>query len=389
MRKSWADASRAADVRHAARSWREAEAIDAATLAAIDAAYPDPRPVLSPAWRVLIFVLVSVAANSVFFGAVELIHLTAQPLHWILFGALLAASTEALRGSRFAGNGSDAATSFWAILYALFGLGLHLLRRSDRDFEETLTVMLVGALLLFGAACFRWGYSAYGAIGTVALYGLLARFPAGRLAWLLVALILIAASVGRLDRLALAPPHRRAWGGVLAVSALALYAAVNRYSVDRRLVESLQEFSRPGAAPTTIVGVLSSGATALLPVLFLAWGIRARRTLVLYLGLVFTALSLVTLRHYVYLAPLWALLSAAGAALILGALWLNRYLRMRGGELGGFTAAPIFGTKRGQTLQAAAFVAGFANAPSPGNADRGDLSTGGGRFGGGGATGDF
>jgi hypothetical protein len=391
MRRRWAEHAHTAEVRDAARSWREAGAINAPTLAAIEAAHPDPRPALSPAWKVLIFFLVTVAVYSVSFGAVELFHLkNVQPVFLgLLFGALLAASTEVLRGSRFAGNGSDAAASFWAIVFLLEGFALQVLREPNRDYERMLTFLPLAAALLFGAACVHWGYSAYGVLAAMALFGLLGRFPAGRLAWILVAGFLIAATFRRLDRAALTPPHRRALAGVFAVSALSLYAAVNRYSVDQRLVESLQEVSQSGTAPSAIIRILSSVATALLPVVFLAWGIRARRTLVLDLGLVFTALSLVTLRQYVYLGPLWALLSAAGAALILGALWLNRYLRMRGGERRGFTAAPIFGGKRGHTLQAAAFVAGFANAPSPAGADRGDLSTGGGRFGGGGATGDF
>jgi hypothetical protein len=373
-------------VRDAARSWREAGAIDAATLAAIENAYPDSRPALSPAWKVLIFFLVTVAVYSVHFGVVELFHLKMQPVHGLLFGALLAASTEVLRGSRFAGNGSDAATSFWAIVFLLEGFGLQVLR--EPNYDRMITLLLLAAALLFGTAGVHWGYSAYGVLAAMALFGLLGRFPAGRLGWILVAGILIVAAFRRLDRAALAPPHRRAWAGIFAVSALALYAAVNRYSLDQRWIEALQETSPPIAIPSLALRILSSVATALLPVIFLAWGIRARRTLILDLALVFTALSLVTLRQYVHLAPLWALLSAAGAALILGALWLNRHLRSRGGERGGFMAAPIYDTRRGQTLEAAAFVVGFADASSA-RPDRGDLSTGGGRFGGGGATGDF
>lgn len=391
MRSRWAEQTRAAEVRDAARSWREAGAIDAATLAAIEAAHPDSRPAPSPAWKVLIFFLVTVAVYSVTFGVVELFHLDVQPVFLgLLFGTLFAASTEALRGSRFAGNGSDAAASFWAIVFLLEGFALQVFHEPNRGYERMLTLLPLAAALLFGAACVHWGYSAYGLLAATALFGLLGRFPGGRLGWILVAGFLIAATFRRLDRAALAPPHRRALAGVFAVSALALYAAVNRYSVDRRLVDSLQELSRQGTAPSAIVRIFSSVATALLPLLFLAWGIRARRTLVLDLGVVFAALSLVTLRQYVRLAPLWALLSAAGAALILGALWLNRYLRRGpGGERGGFTAAPLFSARRAETLQTAAVLAGFTSSPAAGRGESGDLSTNGGRFGGGGATGDF
>ncbi len=125
-----------------------------------------------------------------------------------------------------------------------------------------------------------------------------------------------------------------------------------------------------------------------MPIVFLAWGVRTRRTLLIDLGLVFAAASLATLRFYVHLAPLWALLTVAGTALVLGALGLNRFLR-RGsnGERNGFTAAPLFSGRRAETLQTAAVVAGFASAPA--RAREGELAPGGGRFGGGGASGDF
>src|SRR5262249_13171781 len=57
------------------------------------------------------------------------------------------------------------------------------------------------------------------------------------------------------------------------------------------------------------------------------WGLRSRRTLVLDTGLVLAALSLVTLRFYVHLAPLWILLAVPGWALVLLALGLHRWLR--------------------------------------------------------------
>ncbi len=140
--------------------------------------------------------------------------------------------------------------------------------------------------------------------------------------------------------------------------------------------------------------MLSTAATALLPPAFVAWGIRTRRTLILDLGLAFAAASLVTLRYYVHLAPLWLLVTLAGGALILGSLWLNRWLRGApggAGERNGFTAAPLF-SGRGETLQAAAVLAAFTAPPAAVSASPprdGGFTPGGGRFGGGGSSADF
>ena len=325
-----------------------------------------------------------------FFGVLELMRLE-SPVSVILFGALLAAATELLRGSRFAGNGSDAAVSFWAIAYLLVGAGLQWSEGRGAG-DRLFTLLLALAAVLFAAACAHWGYSGVRALAAAALFGLLGRFPAGRLWWVLAAVILMAAAYRGLDRAALAPPHRRALAGVFAVSAAALYAAVNRYSLDRRWIEALRERSSEGTAPSDALRILSALLTVLVPAAFLIWGTRTRRTLPLDLGLVFGAASLVTLRYYVHLAPLWALLSLAGAALVLGALYVHRFLRRGpGAARGGFTADPLFSGRRAERVQAAAVLAGFTpgSSPAAGRAESGGLNTGGGGFGGGGASGEY
>ena len=393
MRRAWSDAARVAEVREAARAWRDAGAIDAATLETIEAAYPEPRPRLSPAWKALIFFLLTVALNAVFFGFLSVTRIESAGIV-LFFGALLVAAAEWLRGSRFAGNGSDASASFWAIVYLLFGLGW-LYSQGKPNEEAMVTLLLASAVALFAAACVRWGFAAYGTLAAVALFGFLARLPGGRAWWLIAGAALLALAYRSLDRSALAPPHRNAAAGAFAVAAIALYLAANRCSVDFQWIEALRaNGSSSGRVPEGL-RLLSSAATALLPVAFVAWGLRARRTLILDLGLVFAAASLVTLRFYVHLAPVWLLLVLAGAALVLGSLWLNRWLRTgSGGERAGFSAAPLFSGRR-ESLQAAAVVAGFTGpaahapataAPTP---PSGDLSTGGGRFGGGGASGEF
>jgi hypothetical protein len=387
MRQARADASRITEVRNAARAWRQSEAIDAATLGAIEEAYPSGRAPLSRAWIILIFVLVTVAIHALFFAAARLSGGDGGSFRWLFFGGILVAATEFLTRSRFAGNGSDAATSFWACVYGIVGSGL-LLRSTPRGLDGALTLALLVASVSFTAACWRWGYEAYGGIGAAALFLLLARFPGARLTWILAGTAVVAVAARRLDRAALAPPHRRGFAAALAVSAIALYAAVNRFSLDRGMIETLGSSSPPAPASAAARG-LANALTALLPLVLVAWGIRARRLLVLNVGIALGALSLATLREYVPLAPPWAWLLVGGAALVFGALALNRALRRApGAERRGFTALPLYGAKRGEGLQAAAILVGFtpgARAP----ADPGKLSPGGGRYGGGGATGSI
>jgi hypothetical protein len=131
--------------------------------------------------------------------------------------------------------------------------------------------------------------------------------------------------------------------------------------------------------------MLSALATAAFPLAVLIWGARSRRMFVLDTGIVLAALSLVTLRHYVHLAPLWAILTLSGAALVVLALAVERALRRApGGEIAGFTADPLFADeRRQQALQIVPVVAAFT-APASVPEEKGFVG-GGGRFGGGGA----
>jgi uncharacterized membrane protein len=68
MRAAWIAAERLAEVREAARDWKDAGVIDAATLTAIEEEYPQTRLELARAWKVLIFVLISAAVIGVHFA---------------------------------------------------------------------------------------------------------------------------------------------------------------------------------------------------------------------------------------------------------------------------------------------------------------------------------
>jgi hypothetical protein len=384
MRAGWIAAERAAEVRRAARDWKDAGVIDSATLAATEAEYPLNRLELATAWKVLIFVLVSAAVIGVHFAVFGLDDKGASG-RFLATGLVLAAATELLRGSRLGGTGSDAATSFWAVVFLVVAYGVFLDAESGR---EAMTATLGVAVLAWALACWRWGFSVYGAFAAIAAYLVLARLAGASLWWGVggAALCIVAARLSNHARLA--PSRRRAFAGVFVVSALALYASVNVYSVETRLVERIGgwwEGSRwiDGSRAT---GFLFVAATAILPIAFVVWGILARRRLVLDTGALLAALSVLTLYHYV---PFGAVsIIAFGLSLIGVAVWLNRLLtRAPGGERRGFTASPLLSSESEAAGPAAALVAATV-APSVDHSER-TFSAGGGRSGGGGATGTF
>jgi len=255
-----------------------------------------------------------------------------------------------------------------------------------RGTEAALTAALLVAAVAFAAAGWRWGYPAEVAIGAITFFLFLARLPGGRWGWVLAGLVVAAASWPARTRRSLPPPMRGAASAVFVVAVAAIYAAVNRYSVDQHAIEAMARGASFSPSPASaVLAALSTVATGLVPVALIVGGVRRRQTLVLDLGIVFAALSLVTLRHYVHLAPLWVVLTLAGAALVVLALAVERALRHApGGEIAGFTADPLFADERRQhALQIVPVVAAFTAAPGPAAADKGIGA--GGRFGGGGA----
>ena len=132
-------------------------------------------------------------------------------------------------------------------------------------------------------------------------------------------------------------------------------------------------------------------ATAVLPLGVLAWGWRSRRTVLLDAGIVLVALSLVTLRYYVHIAPLWIVLLVSGATLVALALAVERALRrVPGSERAGFTTDALFSDDRGQRLLQVVAVAGTLTpaAAAAASAEKGFVP-GGGASGGAGASDRF
>jgi uncharacterized membrane protein YgcG len=384
VRAAWVRAERDGEVRQAARSWREADAIDGAALSAIEALYPAVwcKPALL--WDVLLFFFVTLFVGALLASLAIAHHVEATA--FLLAGGLAFAADRLRRSTSTVGAAAGGAAAFWSVVCLLIGTAEEMTRRAP-----TWTLLLLVGAVAWAAAAWRWGYPSFAILAAVFLFLLLARFPPGRGLWLALGAALAGVCVPLLDRPALAPSHRRGAAAVLTVSLAAAYAAVNLYALDHRLIEkeSAAGWSSPDA-PAAALRVLAAILTAVFPLFILTWGIRSRRTLLLDAGIVSAALSIATLRFYVHIAPLWTILSVAGCSLIFVALGVHRWLaRSPGRRRGGFTADPLFEDKeKQQTLGAlgALSLSPEARSVSP---EQGRFSGGGGGFGGGGSSGTF
>ncbi len=170
---------------------------------------------------------------------------------------------------------------------------------------------------------------------------------------------------------------------------VAFYLAVHLGSWDYGWLEWLVDLRSGRVSRPVSLRPLSILATALVPLVVLGFGVVTRRVLLMDLGVVLGAASLVTLRFYVHVAPLWLVLVAVGSAALLAALGVRRLLASGAArERGGFTAEPLFEDARRRA--GAEVVGALATlAPEAAPAQERPLERGGGRFGGGGATSEF
>ncbi len=390
MRRAWADATRSDEVRDAARGWGHAKAIDEATRSAIEAAYPASRVELHKAWKVFVFLLACVALGGIFAGAFQSFGDLKAPV--TAYAIVLLIATDVIRGSRISGSGADAATSFLGVSFLLGAMALFL-DKARVDPAGMLEILLAAATIVGGLAAWRWGFPFYAAAAAVATFILLGRMAWARTAWVVAAILLLILTWRLRDRPSIAPPHRRSLESLFAVSAAALYAAINLFSVDERWIERIRF---PGLRSSLQVPPVSPGvrfaaiaATALFPIVFFAWGVRARRRLLLIIGLVAAALSAATWRYYVPIGPRWFWLTACGAVLIGAALWAHRRLRdSPGGAWRGFTAAPLY-TGPDEGISPIGALGAHVLSTAPAEPERTGFTGGGGSYGGGGATGGY
>ena len=381
---------RAAAVRGAARLWRQAGLIDGRTEEAIEGGFPDPRVRPSAVWRVLTFLLVTV----IVLGALLALALSgvreakgAALVCLLVGGACVAAAEFQERSPRLARRGGAGATGFWAgaLLTAAAGLffGEVLRLRGELGFEVTLAV----SVLVWGAASWRWGGAVYALFSSLVLLVLLTRLPHARLLWAAFGIGLAFLASRHLDDRSWPPPHRESAAVLLVVALAAVYAATNVWSVEAWMLEGLRRdfsWTEPRRAWLAAAAV----ATAAIPFAVLAWGIRSRRTFLIDTGALFLIVSAITFRHYVRIAPLWAVLAGAGAILLCLALALERWLSGgEGKERGGFTAEPLFSDEtKARLLQVVPVAATLSPSAPPAEVPDRTFTPGGGSFGGGGAS---
>jgi MFS family permease len=393
VRADVAEADRRYEVREAARSWQRAAAVDEETRKKIDAAFPDDRNRLGPVFRVLVFGFSLVVLQSAM-GIAGLVFAAAgesvAAFVFFLFGLGLAGLTEAQLGSlKRRQGGTEAATAFLAVVL-IIGTLLWLISHSSKPGDRVLvdTALILTAIVL-GAAAWRWGYSIFAVVAAICVFVLLARGPFGRLVWMVLPLALAPALLRVADSARMAPSHRRSCEAIALVALVFLYLAVHVGSWDLGVVEMLNGFFDHIERPPSPMRTFCAVATALVPLSTVAWGIGTRRRSLIGLGFVGVLASLVTLRIYVHVAPLWVALIGGGAIAIGLALLVRRYLDSGPAqERHGFTAEAVFTDPEGRSaLEVAASVATFTPAarpvPQPG------FEGGGGRSGGGGASGEF
>jgi hypothetical protein len=392
MRREWAASERVEEVRAAAEGWKRAGAIDEGTFEEISRRYPEPRPVPADLWRALTAFFVTAALlllTGAFFIALRP-EIGTAPLLLLLLSAVCIVATEVQeRSPALALRGGAGATSFWGILFFLAGVFLFLEETLKVRERGGMTLLLLAALAAYALAAWRWGSPVYVSFAAISFFLLLARAPSGRLLWVAmgVAMTLVFARV--LDHPSWAPSHRACAAVLVVAGVLGVYAAVNLYALDHQFVEHLRGAGLDVPGPRFQDRIWAMAGTAVLPVAILWWGIRSRRTFVLDTGLVVAALSLITLRHYVHIAATWLVLTLAGAALVLLALALNRWLsKGPTHERDGFTAEPLFADEaRLRALELVPVVA--AHAPEARPPVEPGFQGGGGSFGGGGAGGSF
>lgn len=403
MRADVAQADRNGSIRAAARSWRKAGAIGEEILKAIEAAVPDDRSRVGPVFRVLLFLFTVFAAGAAFgfvflvigsaFSTLSQSGETVFAVMAIGFGIALAALTEYQIGPlKRSQGGTEAGTSFAALNFLMGGLTWIVFDRLKLDGEVAIPFLLGIAAVLLAAAALRWGYPFYAALATASFLAALTYAPGSRILWIVLPLAAVPLLLRLSDSERLPPALRHSCMAVLAVGLVALYAAVHLGSFDFGALEVIRrDFSNLGPASRSgILRSLSIAATALVPIVYLGIGIRTRRYIFLLLGIGTGLASLITLRVYIHVAPVWVVLTVSGAALVAVVFILRRYLDSGPNkEMGGFTAEPLFeDLTRQRILEAGAAIAAFT--PDARTVrEEPKYAGGGGEFGGGGSSSEF
>jgi hypothetical protein len=393
MTKDAERADRNREVRLAALGWHRAGALDDRGLAEATRLYSDDRVRLGHAFRALVFVFAAIALVAFWFLVLAIAGWSSgfAGASALVYGVALAVLTDVQIGALKRDEaGAESATGLLSLVFLLGGTGW-LLDEAIGMHGRSFVIALLGIAVALGAAtAIRWGSNVHAVLAALAFYGLLLNLPGARGLWAAAALVLSPFAFQGSSAAALAPRHRRSCEVVLVVSLVALYAAVHVGSWDGGVLESVGGgwTGEPRSSPLRALFVVG---TAVLPVALIVLGIARRRRLLIHLGVGLGVASLVTLRFYVHVAPLWVVLIGGGLAALALALGLRRFLASGpNGERFGFTAEPLFDdpAKR-HALEAAASVVAATPAAPRNPAAPSSFTGGGGDSGGGGASDRF
>jgi hypothetical protein len=390
MRADAALADRNESVREAAQGWLRAGWIDENALEAIGRLYPDDRARAGPAFRILFFVL-TMGALACVLG----IFLSRNPSQYavatvaLVSGIACAAVTDNLINTRKRRQGGiEAAFSFIAVCCLILSVVAFFGETSWWDGRTGHFLELLIFAILTGAAAWIWGYWLYAIFSAVLLFAGLMNFLAGRMIWLVLALLIYSPLSKNCESIRWPPALRRSFLSFLAVTLLALYASFNVYLADGMFFTFYFDYVTRGIVliPRWVCMLL----TALLPILIFLLGILKRRRMFLNLGFILAVLSLITAFQYVQRPPTWILLSGGGLLLLTIAEGLRRHLDSgANNERGGFTAGLLSeNPEKQRILEMAASVAAATPKQELPPKETG-FAGGGGKFGGGGASSDF
>jgi hypothetical protein len=377
-------------VRDSGREWLQAKWIDENAFKRIEELYLDDRVRVGLAFRILFFILTFAAAMGLmaaFYSltidstlSVTVLAFFAGIACWLITG-YLAGPKKRRQG------GIEAAFSLAAILNLAVGIALILFEHYRIHIDLGLLLFLFLIAMVCFAAAWIWGYWPYAALSAALLFVAILSPKDGRFLCIVVAGALYPWLLKRSDSAQLPPSLRKCTTAFLAVAILALYAAINVYLLDQN---AFSGFFFPLQPRESFPRWLAIILTAAVPVLIWITGILQRRRLFLLLGFGLTVLSLVTLRMYVHVAPPWLVLAGSGVLLLAVTSIIRRFLDSGlNGERAGFTAASLAepeGKHRG--LQILASVATMTPSAAPATEDT-QFHGEGGKFGGGGASGNF
>ncbi len=341
-------------------------------------------------FRILLFLFTLLSINGALgfaFALAGSASKTAYPVLLLLFGIALVAATEFLiNGMRRTLGGIESATSLEGLGYLIGFVAWFCFETVKMRDDHAIAATLLAAAVLMAVAAWRWGYPIYAGLAMAALLGCVAFLPFGRLLWIALPLAAAPWLARSADSARLPPALRASCAAALAVGLTGLYVAVHIGSFDGGLIE----WSSHPIYPITELRGLAIAATALVPVVYLVLGLRSRRWVFLILGLGTAVASLVTLRWYAHLAPLWTILTLSGAALVAAVFVLRSYLESGpDGERHGFTAEPLFeDLARRRLLEAGATLLSLSPDARPIHNEP-KCTGGGGSFGGGGSSSEF